>query len=84
MASAYAVVSEHGPPIANHIFLGPTTKQFYLYKESQNGNLYIFLIGDEYENVLEVFQLKLSKHQRMSPSEGMKKLPRFVLLFVSN
>ncbi|KAL1403901.1 hypothetical protein pipiens_019153 [Culex pipiens pipiens] len=70
VASAYAVVSEHGPPIANHIFLGPTTKQFYLYKESQNGNLYIFLIGDEYENVLEVFQLKLSKHQRMSPSEG--------------
>lgn len=81
VASAYAVVAEQGPPVANHVSLGPATKYFYLYKESENGNLYIFLIGAEYENVLEVFQLKLSKQQRVSSNEGMQNGKTIVRIF---
>lgn len=68
VASAYAIIATHGPPVANHINLSSGTKQVYLHKQSYGGNTFIFLIGEK--NEMEIFQLKLSKPERISSSEG--------------
>lgn len=68
VASAYAIIAENGPPVANHISLSPSTTQVYLYKETQGRKTFVFLVGNR--NEITAFEMKLSKQERISSTEG--------------